>query len=151
MVDTGTPERPLAPGPGHIRVNIAVRPVRRRADRRSIRGVEIALDELSGRRLLLHVARHLVELDRKLDIIMATQADLDAAVASINAAVLTIQTETGELTTATAAILAEIAALQNANPALNLSDLNAAVATLTAASDALKAAADATEAIPPVV
>jgi hypothetical protein len=112
--------------------------------------VKTSFDELSDRGLLLHIARHLEVLDRKLNTIMATQAELDTAVASITTAVGVIQTEVGQLTTANTQILAEIAALRVANPALDLTGLNSAVDTLSAATTAIKAAADAVEAIPPV-
>lgn len=75
------------------------------------------------------IERSLAELHRKVDRLMATQAEIDAMVADIEAKV-------GALGTAADAIKAEIAALQNANPALDLSGLTKAVADLdTAAAD----------------
>lgn len=76
---------------------------------------------------LRRIQQSLDVLNWKVDRFMATQADLDAAVADIEAKV-------GALGTAADAIKAEIAALQQANPALDLSGLTKAVSDLDAAA-----------------
>jgi prefoldin subunit 5 len=64
----------------------------------------------------------LQRIERKVDLIMSEQSEIDQDVATLNAAVTNIQ--------------AEIAALQAANPALDLSALQTAVAAVAAIAPA---------------
>jgi hypothetical protein len=71
-------------------------------------------------------------LDIMENLLMATQADLDAVTASL-------ATLKDTLVADDSAIQAEIAALQSANPGLDLTGLQAAVADVSAAVDATTA------------
>jgi peptidoglycan hydrolase CwlO-like protein len=64
----------------------------------------------------------LQRIERKVDLIMSEQAEIDQDVAELNTAVTNIQ--------------AEIAALQAANPALDLSALQTAIAAVAAIAPA---------------
>jgi peptidoglycan hydrolase CwlO-like protein len=64
----------------------------------------------------------LQRIERKVDLIMSEQSEIDQDVAELNTAVTNIQ--------------AEIAALQTANPALDLSALQTAVAAVAAIAPA---------------
>lgn len=99
-------------------------------------------DELTDRGLLLHVVRHLQRLE---EIIMATQQELEAAVAqlsgvldSIAAGISTVQTETTELGQAFNDITAEIARLNDlvaAGQQIDLTSLNDLVGRAQGLSD----------------
>lgn len=122
----------------------------------------IELDELTTRGLLLHVARHLHRIE---EIVVATQEELEAAVAQfgtiidgIAASVATIQTETSELGTAFTAITAELQRLNDAIAAgqqINLTSLTDLIGRAQAAADSLSTSttglADAANAVEGIV
>jgi len=118
--------------------------------------------------LLVHIADHLDLIDRKLTRLMASQADIETAVAALTASVATIQTAIGTITTEGTELsaglvriteeLARLAALVAAGGTVDLTTLDAIVAqvqttadNLTAQTAALATAADAVEAIVPPV
>jgi hypothetical protein len=102
-------------------------------------------EDLNPSGLLAHIADHLHSIDRKLNLIMATQADIDTLTTQIASAVSVLTTETTELSSA----VDEIVAWINANPGLDTSGLDAAVAALTTSTNAIKAASDAASAVIP--
>jgi len=117
--------------------------------------------------LLAHIAEHLHALDRKLETIMANQAELDAAVAALATSlsamagsIAQLDAETTELTDGTARVVAELARLNDlvaSGGTVDLTGLTNLVGAISGTADALSAqtaalvvAADAAEgAVPP--
>lgn len=88
------------------------------------------------------ILAQLREINQKLDVIMTSQDDIDAAVAAINDAVTGIGSAVTDLGTQNAQLAADVAAIQAALTAgpgggVDTTALNLAVASLVATKDSL--------------